>query len=63
MATSRPRAKISELEEALSGPYGSPHATVARQMIEPVNFLDRSSATLSAGITEPLTLIVRSEAS
>lgn len=52
MARSRMRAKIPELEEAFSGHFGAHHATVCRQVIEHIDFLDRSIATLSADITE-----------
>jgi transposase len=54
MARSRMRAKIPELEEAFSGHFGSHHATVCRQVIEHIDFLDHSIATLSADITERL---------
>ena len=54
MAKSRMRARIPELEEAFSGHFGSHHATVARQVIEHIDFLDRSIAALSADITERL---------
>jgi transposase len=52
MAKSRLRAKIPALEEAFSGHFGAHHATVCRQVIEHIDFLDRSIATLSADITE-----------
>ncbi len=52
MARSRMRAKIPELEEAFSGHFGAHHALVCRQVIEHIDFLDRSIATLSADITE-----------
>jgi transposase len=54
MAKSRMRAKIPELEEAFSGHFGAHHATVCRQVIEHIDFLDRSIATLSEDITERL---------
>ena len=54
MAKSRLRAKIPELEEAFSGHFGSHHAMVCRQVIEHIDFPDRSIATLSAAITERL---------
>ena len=50
MAKSRLRAKIPALEEAFSGHFGAHHATVCRQVIEHIDFLDRSIATLSADI-------------
>ena len=52
MARSRMRAKIPELEEAFSGRFGAHHATVCHQVIEHIDFLDRSIAALSADITE-----------
>ncbi|MHB8378742.1 MAG: IS110 family RNA-guided transposase [Acidimicrobiales bacterium] len=52
MAKSRMRAKIPELEEAFSGHFGAHHALVCRQVIEHIDFLDHSIATLSADITE-----------
>ena len=52
MAKSRMRAKIPALEEAFSGHFGAHHATVCRQVIEHIDFLDRSIATLSVDITE-----------
>jgi len=54
MAKSRMRAKIPELEEAFSGHFGAHHATVCRQVIEHIDFLDRSIAALSEDITERL---------
>ncbi len=54
MARSRLRAKMPELEEAFSGHFGAHHAMVARQVIEHIDFLDRSIATLSADIAERL---------
>jgi len=54
MAKSRMRAKIPQLEEAFSGHFGSHHALVCRQVIEHIDFLDRSRATLTADVTERL---------
>ena len=54
MAKSRLRAKIPELEEAFSGRFGSHHALVCRQVIDHIDFLDHSIATLTADVTERL---------
>ena len=54
MAKSRLRAKIPQLEEAFSGRFGSHHALVCLQVIEHIDFLDRSIATLTADVTERL---------
>jgi transposase len=54
MAKSRLRAKIPQLEEAFSGRFGSHHALVCRQVIEHIDFLDRSIATLTADVTDRL---------
>jgi transposase len=54
MAKSRLRAKLPELEEAFSGHFGSHHAVVCRQVLDHIDFLDRSIATLTAQITERL---------
>ncbi|MGH9206346.1 MAG: IS110 family transposase [Acidimicrobiales bacterium] len=54
MAKSRLRAKIPQLEEAFSGRFGPHHALVCRQVIEHIDFLDRSIATLTADVTERL---------
>jgi len=54
MAKSRLRAKIPQLEEAFSGRFGTHHALVCRQVIEHIDFLDRSIATLTADVTERL---------
>jgi len=54
MAKSRLRAKLPELEEAFSGHFGSHHAVVCRQIIDHVDFLDRSIGALTAQITERL---------
>jgi hypothetical protein len=48
MAKSRMRAKIPQLEEALSGRFGSHHAVVCRQVIDHIEFLDRSITALTA---------------
>jgi transposase len=50
MAKSRMRAKIPQLEEALSGHFGPHHAVVCRQVIEHIDFLDESIATLTVEI-------------
>jgi transposase len=54
MAKSRLRAKIPQLEEAFSGRFGAHHALVCRQVIEHIDFLDRSIATLTADVTDRL---------
>ena len=54
MAKSRLRAKIPQLEEAFSGRFGSHHALVCRQVIEHIDFLDGSIATLTTDVTERL---------
>jgi transposase len=54
MAKGRMRSKISRLEEALSGHFGSHHAVVCRQIIDHIDFLDRSIASLTAEITTRL---------
>jgi transposase len=54
MAKSRMRAKIPQLEEALSGCFGPHHAAVCRQVIDHIDFLDRSIAALTAEITTRL---------
>ncbi|HEX4864989.1 MAG TPA: IS110 family transposase [Acidimicrobiales bacterium] len=50
MARSTMRAKRPQLAEALSGRFGLHHATVARQIIAHIDFLDASIAALSADI-------------
>ena len=50
MAKSRMRAKIPQLEEALSGHFGPHHAVVCRQVIGHIDFLDQSIAALTAEI-------------
>ena len=59
MAKSRMRAKIPQLEEALSGHFGPHHAVVCRQVMDHIDFLDRSIATLTEEIA---TLLVPFEA-
>lgn len=54
MAKSRLRAKIPQLQEAFSGRFGADHALVCHQVIEHIDFLDRSIATLTADVTERL---------
>jgi transposase len=54
MAKSCMRAEIPALEEAFSGHFGAHHATVCRQVIDQIYFINRSIATLSAEITERL---------
>lgn len=50
MAKSRMRAKIPQLEEALSGNFGSHHAAVCRRVIDHIEFLDESIAELTTEI-------------
>jgi transposase len=54
LAKGRMRAKIGRLEEALAGSFGSHHAIVCRQIIEHIDFLDSSIASLSAEIAARL---------
>jgi transposase len=54
MAKGRMRAKIAQLEEALSGHFGPHHAIVCRQVIDHIDFLDQTIATLTVAITERL---------
>ncbi len=54
MAKGRMRAKIADLEEALSGHFGSHHAIVCRQIIDHIDFLDVSIATLTDEVTTRL---------
>ncbi len=54
MAKGRMRAKIPALEEALSGHFGDHHATVCRQIIDHIDFLDRSIAALTTEVTARL---------
>jgi transposase len=50
MAKGVMRKKIERLEEALEGNFGAHHALVCRQVIDHLDFLDRSIATLTADI-------------
>jgi transposase len=52
MAKSRLRAKLPELEEAFSGHFGDHHAILCRQIIDHIDFLDRSVATLTGKIAQ-----------
>jgi transposase len=54
MAKSRMRSKIDRLEEALSGHFGAHHAIVCRQIIDHIDFLDRSIAALTDEVTARL---------
>jgi len=54
MAKGRMRAKIPELEEALSGHFGAHHAILCRQIIDHIDFLDHSIAALTEEITTRL---------
>ena len=54
MAKGRMRAKIPELEEALSGHFGAHHAVVCRQIIDHIDFLDRSIGALTEEVTTRL---------
>jgi len=54
MAKGRMRTKIDRLEEALSGHFGAHHAIVCRQIIDHIDFLDRSIAALTEEITTRL---------
>jgi transposase len=54
MAKGRMRTKIDELEEALSGHFGAHHAVLCRQIIDHIDFLDRSIAALTEEITTRL---------
>lgn len=54
MAKSRMRAKVPQLEEALSGTFTTRHAIVSRQVIDHIDFIERSIATLSAEIASRL---------
>lgn len=50
MARTRLRAKIDQLVDTLPGHFGPHHAIVARQIIDHIDFLDRSITALSAEI-------------
>jgi transposase len=54
MAKSRMRSKIDRLEEALAGTFGAHHAVVCRQIVDHIDFLDQSIASLTEEITERL---------
>ena len=54
MAKSRLRAKIPQLEEAFGGHFGAHHAIVCRQIIEHIDFLDRSIIALTDEVTTRL---------
>jgi transposase len=54
MAKGRMRAKIPELEEALSGHFGAHHAVLCRQIIDHIDFLDHSIGSLTEEITTRL---------
>lgn len=54
MAKGRMRSKIDRLEEALSGHFGAHHAIVCRQIIDHIDFLDRSIAALTDEVTARL---------
>jgi transposase len=55
MAESRLRAKIPQFEEAFSGHFGTHHAIVCRQIIDHIDFLDRSIGALTDEIaTRPV---------
>ena len=54
MAKGRMRSKIERLEEALSGHFGAHHAVVCRQIIDHIDFLDRSISSLTTAIAERL---------
>jgi transposase len=54
MAKGVMRNKTDRLEEALESNFGAHHAILCRQVIDHLDFLDRSIATLSAEICERL---------
>ena len=54
LAKSRMRPKRAELAEALAGRFRAPHAALARQVLDHVDFLDRSIAELDRAIAELL---------
>ena len=54
MAKGRMRAKIPELEEALSGHFGAHHAILCRQIIDHIDFLDHAIGKLTEEITTRL---------
>jgi transposase len=55
MAKSRMRAKIPQLEEALSGHFGAHHATVSREIIDHIGYLDATISSLTEEIRRMLT--------
>ena len=54
LAKGKMRQKTDRLEEALKSNFGAHHAILCRQVIDHLDFLDRSIATLSAEICERL---------
>jgi transposase len=54
LAKGKMRQKIDRLEVALEGNFGPHHALLCRQIIDHLDFLDRSIATLSAEICSRL---------
>jgi len=54
LAKSRMRAKIPQLEEALSGHFGDHHAAVSREIIDHIGYLDATIAALGAQIKSAL---------
>jgi transposase len=54
MAKGRMRKKVERLGVALEGNFGAHHALLCRQIIDHLDFLDRSVAALSADICERL---------
>jgi transposase len=52
LAKGRMRAKIPQLIEALAGRFRAPHATLARHVLDHIDFLDRSIAELDRAILE-----------
>ena len=54
MAKGKMRSKIERLEEALAGHFGAHHAVVCRQIIDHIDFLDRSITSLTAALAERL---------
>jgi transposase len=54
MAKSRLRSKIALLEEALAGTFNDHHARMCRQIIDHIDFLDKTIAVLTKDICEAL---------
>ncbi|MGD0985729.1 MAG: IS110 family transposase [Acidimicrobiales bacterium] len=52
LAKGKLRPRIAELEEALDGHFGPHHAIAARQILDHVDFLDRTIATLTEQIDQ-----------